>query len=163
MYLYIFSRVNSARYSSSGTSGASTVSNKYGDSGITFASAVSIFSIPSFFNAEIIKISDQGAICEISATIGNNSSFAIASTLFKATKMFGLSFILSARARIVSVKPFCASTNNNTASASDTASMAAATIARSKRRDGLKTPGVSTNINCLSPTILTARRRVRVV
>ena len=31
------------------------------------------------------------------------------------------------------------------------------------RRLGLKTPGVSTNINCRAPTIFTARRRVRVV
>ena len=163
MYLYIFSRVNSDKYNSSGTSGASTVSNKYGLSGITSASAVSIFSIPSFFSAEIIKISFHCAICDISATIGNNSNFGTASTLFKATKIFALSFIFSTNARIVSVIPFCTSSNNSTASASDTASIAAATIARSNRREGLKTPGVSTKINCRVPTIFTARNLVRVV
>lgn len=49
------------------------------------------------------------------------------------------------------------------ASASSVAPIAAPTMARSNRRAGRNMPGVSTNINWRRPTILTARRLVRVV
>ena len=62
-----------------------------------------------------------------------------------------------------SVIPRWASTSKTIISASSAPPQAAATIARSNRRRGLNSPGVSTKTICVLPSIATPRIRARVV
>src|SRR5690606_27272028 len=54
-------------------------------------------------------------------------------------------------------------TTTTTRSASAAPAQAAATMARSRRRFGVKMPGVSTKMICVVPSVATPRMRVRVV
>ena len=63
----------------------------------------------------------------------------------------------------MSFAPVFASTSSNVRSASRTPVHAAATIARSSRRRGVKMPGVSTSSTWLAPRIMIPRTRNRVV
>ena len=71
--------------------------------------------------------------------------------------------MVSMMALVPSVRPRCASTSRTIRSASAAPPQAAATMARSRRRRGLKRPGVSTNTIWACPSIATPLIRVRVV
>ena len=65
--------------------------------------------------------------------------------------------------RTPSVSPRCASIISTTTSASAAPPQAAFTMARSSRRRGRNSPGVSTKTSCASPSMAMPRIRVRVV
>jgi hypothetical protein len=111
-----------------------------------------------------MKVFSNGASAFSSCANGSNRSRAIRSILFRTNQRGTLVWAGSARiVRISSFAPAFTSTSISARSAFRAPVQAAATIARSSLRRGLKIPGVSTRSTWLSPLIMIPRIRNRVV
>src|SRR6202044_3726742 len=94
----------------------------------------------------------------------SSARLSIRSTLLSTSTFDGrISASVRRIASSSSVRPFLASTNNATRSASCVLAQALPTMARSSRRRGEKMPGVSTKISCAAPSMAMPRTRIRVV
>ena len=111
-----------------------------------------------------MNVSSKGCASLTLAASFRSSTLSTVSILFRIS-VFGRR-MSGRRARMASTsssRPLRASTRRATASASTAPPHADVTIARSSRRLGAKSPGVSTNTICASPSIAMPRTRARVV
>ena len=119
---------------------------------------------PSPVSAEIMNVSRKAKRMLISAVSFKSDDRSTVSILLR-TRIAG-AFSFGNPGRIASTSsstPLDASTSRPTRSASPAPPQAEVTIAWSRRRRGMKIPGVSTKMICAVPSIAMPRTRVRVV